>query len=201
MARRIGFIPEKCMLKATVSAMWAFSTQPNGFRDLKTLMRTMHPKILTALKVRKKKNKKQKDEWNKSLEVSNDKDPLLQAKSLKDDTKRLQVDGEWFWGLTTCMPPAAALASLCSAAEYAYINDVLARHAQSLDRATCTTFHACMWYPADGDPRTRLTDWMNGIPQCKPAFDHEPGTYICNCFPLCPIILDEDFHIDTAMKE
>uniref|UniRef100_A0A915K5V3 Uncharacterized protein n=1 Tax=Romanomermis culicivorax TaxID=13658 RepID=A0A915K5V3_ROMCU len=36
---------------------------PNGFRSVKVLMRTMHPKLLTTLKVPKKKKKKQKDEW------------------------------------------------------------------------------------------------------------------------------------------
>uniref|UniRef100_A0A915K0F0 Uncharacterized protein n=1 Tax=Romanomermis culicivorax TaxID=13658 RepID=A0A915K0F0_ROMCU len=36
------------------------------------LTRTTHPKLLTAPKVPKKKKKKQKDEWNKSPDVSND---------------------------------------------------------------------------------------------------------------------------------
>uniref|UniRef100_A0A915IHV8 Uncharacterized protein n=1 Tax=Romanomermis culicivorax TaxID=13658 RepID=A0A915IHV8_ROMCU len=44
--------------------------------------------LLTAPKVLKKK-KKQKDEWNKSLEVSEDEDPALQPRSLLDDPKRL----------------------------------------------------------------------------------------------------------------
>uniref|UniRef100_A0A915IYN0 Uncharacterized protein n=1 Tax=Romanomermis culicivorax TaxID=13658 RepID=A0A915IYN0_ROMCU len=58
---------------------WSFclGTVPNGFRKVKVLMHTTHPKLLTALKVPKKK-KKRKDEWNKSLDVSNDEDPALQ---------------------------------------------------------------------------------------------------------------------------
>uniref|UniRef100_A0A915KLY7 Uncharacterized protein n=1 Tax=Romanomermis culicivorax TaxID=13658 RepID=A0A915KLY7_ROMCU len=35
--------------------------------------------------------KKQKDEWNKSPDVSDDKDPLLQPKKLYDNPKRLQA--------------------------------------------------------------------------------------------------------------
>uniref|UniRef100_A0A915J1L9 Uncharacterized protein n=1 Tax=Romanomermis culicivorax TaxID=13658 RepID=A0A915J1L9_ROMCU len=52
----------------------------------------------------------------------------------------LQVDGEWFQRLTTCMPLAALLALPCSTAEYAYVNDLLIRHAQNFDLATRTTF-------------------------------------------------------------
>uniref|UniRef100_A0A915HIH9 Uncharacterized protein n=1 Tax=Romanomermis culicivorax TaxID=13658 RepID=A0A915HIH9_ROMCU len=65
--------------------------QPNGFCDVKTLMPTTHPKVLTAPKVRKKKKKKQKDEWNKLPEVSDDEDPSLQPKSIFDDPRRLQA--------------------------------------------------------------------------------------------------------------
>uniref|UniRef100_A0A915J8N0 Uncharacterized protein n=1 Tax=Romanomermis culicivorax TaxID=13658 RepID=A0A915J8N0_ROMCU len=57
---------------------FCLGTVPNGFCNLKILMRTTHPKLLTALKARKKKKKKQKDKWNKSLEVSDDEDPALQ---------------------------------------------------------------------------------------------------------------------------
>uniref|UniRef100_A0A915L865 Uncharacterized protein n=1 Tax=Romanomermis culicivorax TaxID=13658 RepID=A0A915L865_ROMCU len=64
---------------------------PNGFRNRKILMRTMHPKLLTTPKALKKKKKKQKDEWNKSPEVSDDKNPSLQPKSLFDDPKCLQA--------------------------------------------------------------------------------------------------------------
>uniref|UniRef100_A0A915HRJ1 Uncharacterized protein n=1 Tax=Romanomermis culicivorax TaxID=13658 RepID=A0A915HRJ1_ROMCU len=64
--------------------------QHNDFRDLKTLMRTMHPKVLTALKALKKKKKK-KDEWNKSPEVSDDEDPSLQPELLYYDAKCLQA--------------------------------------------------------------------------------------------------------------
>uniref|UniRef100_A0A915I4H3 Testicular haploid expressed protein n=1 Tax=Romanomermis culicivorax TaxID=13658 RepID=A0A915I4H3_ROMCU len=66
-------------------------TQPKGFRDIKTLTHPMHPKVLTTPKVPKMKKKKQKDEWHKSPEVSNDEDPSLQPKSLYDDPKCLQA--------------------------------------------------------------------------------------------------------------
>uniref|UniRef100_A0A915J1H9 Uncharacterized protein n=1 Tax=Romanomermis culicivorax TaxID=13658 RepID=A0A915J1H9_ROMCU len=56
----------------------------------------------------------------------------------------LQVDGDWFRQLTTCMPLAALLASPCSATEHAYVNDLLIRHAQNFNRATGTAFYQCM---------------------------------------------------------
>uniref|UniRef100_A0A915K9W8 Uncharacterized protein n=1 Tax=Romanomermis culicivorax TaxID=13658 RepID=A0A915K9W8_ROMCU len=71
------------------SLSFCLSTQPNGFHEVKTLTRTTHPKVLTALKVPKKKKKKQKDEWNESPEVSNDEDLSLQSKSLFDDPRGL----------------------------------------------------------------------------------------------------------------
>uniref|UniRef100_A0A915KK41 Uncharacterized protein n=1 Tax=Romanomermis culicivorax TaxID=13658 RepID=A0A915KK41_ROMCU len=58
----------------------------------------------------------------------------------------LQVDGDWFQCLTTTMPLAVVLGSPWSRAEFAYINDFLAKHAQSLDNATPTPFYTCMWY-------------------------------------------------------
>uniref|UniRef100_A0A915J2H6 Uncharacterized protein n=1 Tax=Romanomermis culicivorax TaxID=13658 RepID=A0A915J2H6_ROMCU len=57
----------------------------------------------------------------------------------------LQVGGEWLWHLTTTMPLAAVLGSPCSPGEFAYINDMFARHTQSLNMATGTAFYACMW--------------------------------------------------------
>uniref|UniRef100_A0A915IS75 Uncharacterized protein n=1 Tax=Romanomermis culicivorax TaxID=13658 RepID=A0A915IS75_ROMCU len=54
-------------------------------------MRRTHPKVLTAQKVTKKKKKKQKDEWNQLLEVSDKEDPSLQPKSIFDDPKCLQA--------------------------------------------------------------------------------------------------------------
>uniref|UniRef100_A0A915L6Y4 Uncharacterized protein n=1 Tax=Romanomermis culicivorax TaxID=13658 RepID=A0A915L6Y4_ROMCU len=211
---------------------------PNGFRSVKVLMRMTHPKLLSAPKVPKKKKKKQKDEWNKSPDVSDDEDPALQPRSLFDDPKclqaaitsamksrltdrliellnfpvsplyklairnhlqyktdtmlppipqevdevwidrlaadqplrdrtyqgthyrylpstilsLLQVDGDWFQRLTTCMPLAALLASPCSATEYAYVNDLLLGHAQNFDLATCTAFYNCMWYRINATP-------------------------------------------------
>uniref|UniRef100_A0A915HK58 Uncharacterized protein n=1 Tax=Romanomermis culicivorax TaxID=13658 RepID=A0A915HK58_ROMCU len=41
---------------------FCLGTVPNGFRSIKVLTRTTHPKLLTAPKVPKKKKKKQKDE-------------------------------------------------------------------------------------------------------------------------------------------
>uniref|UniRef100_A0A915IRN2 Uncharacterized protein n=1 Tax=Romanomermis culicivorax TaxID=13658 RepID=A0A915IRN2_ROMCU len=112
----------------------------------------------------------------------------------------LQVDGDWFRRLTTFMPLAALLASPCSAAEYPYVNDLLLRHAQNFDPAMRTAFYNCMWYRADGNPRSRLTDWMNRIPERELSFVSDPGTYVCNRFALRPIILDEEFHMETAVE-
>uniref|UniRef100_A0A915I0J8 Uncharacterized protein n=1 Tax=Romanomermis culicivorax TaxID=13658 RepID=A0A915I0J8_ROMCU len=261
-------------------------TVPNSFRNIKILRRTTHPKLLTAPKLPKKKKKKQKDEWNKSPDVSDDKDPSLQPKSLFEDPKclqaavtsamksrltdrlikllnfpvwpmyklaignriqfdpnpalppiphkvedvwtehvtadqllcdqtyqgthycylpatilsLLQVDGDWFRDLTTCMPLAVLLASPCSTAEYAYVNNLLIRHAQNFDPATHTAFYQFMWYRADGNPRTCLTDWMNRIQEREPSFASEPGTNVCNWFALRPFIFNEDFHMETTVE-
>uniref|UniRef100_A0A915HZH5 Uncharacterized protein n=1 Tax=Romanomermis culicivorax TaxID=13658 RepID=A0A915HZH5_ROMCU len=53
-------------------------------------MCTTQLKLLTIHKTLKKK-KKQKDEWDKSPEVSNDEDPLLQPKKVYDVSKRLHA--------------------------------------------------------------------------------------------------------------
>uniref|UniRef100_A0A915K5M7 DNA-directed DNA polymerase n=1 Tax=Romanomermis culicivorax TaxID=13658 RepID=A0A915K5M7_ROMCU len=72
---------------------WSFclGTVPNGFGSLKVLRHTTHPKLLTTPKVPKKKKKKQKDEWNKSPDVSDDEDPALQPQLIFNDPKRLQA--------------------------------------------------------------------------------------------------------------
>uniref|UniRef100_A0A915KR17 Uncharacterized protein n=1 Tax=Romanomermis culicivorax TaxID=13658 RepID=A0A915KR17_ROMCU len=224
---------------------FCLGTVPNGFCNFKVLTHTTHPKLLTASKELKKKKKKQKNEWNKSPDVSDDKDPALQLRSILDDAKRLQaaitsamksnltnqiiellnfpvlpmyklairdrlqyddpalppiphknddvwiervatdqplreqtyqgthyryhpstilnflqVDGDWFRWLTSFMPLAMLLASRCSAAEYAYVNDLLLRHSQDMDSVTCT-----MFYQNKGNPKSRLSDWMNRIPE------------------------------------
>uniref|UniRef100_A0A915J9N7 Uncharacterized protein n=1 Tax=Romanomermis culicivorax TaxID=13658 RepID=A0A915J9N7_ROMCU len=198
---------------------FCLGTVPNGFHSVKVLMPTSHPKLLTAPKVPKKKKKKQRDEWNKSPDVSDDEDLALQLRSVFDDPKCLQaavttamksnltnqiiellnfpvspmyklairdrlqyddpvlppiphevddvwiervatyqplhkqtyqgthyryhpstilnflqVDGDWFRRLTSFMPLAALLALPCSADEYAYVNDLLLRHAQNTGR-------------------------------------------------------------------
>uniref|UniRef100_A0A915L1J2 Uncharacterized protein n=1 Tax=Romanomermis culicivorax TaxID=13658 RepID=A0A915L1J2_ROMCU len=63
----------------------------NGFGSVKVLTRTTHPKLLTNPKVPKKKKKKQKDEWNKSPDVSDDEDLALHPRSVFQDPKCLQA--------------------------------------------------------------------------------------------------------------
>uniref|UniRef100_A0A915KR72 Uncharacterized protein n=1 Tax=Romanomermis culicivorax TaxID=13658 RepID=A0A915KR72_ROMCU len=113
----------------------------------------------------------------------------------------LQVDGDWFRRLTTCMLLAALLASPCSTAEYTYLNNVLIPHTQNFDPARRTAFYNCMWYPTDRNPQTRFTDWMNRILEREPSFASKPRTYICNCFALRSIIFDEDFQMETTIEQ
>uniref|UniRef100_A0A915JTM3 Uncharacterized protein n=1 Tax=Romanomermis culicivorax TaxID=13658 RepID=A0A915JTM3_ROMCU len=54
--------------------IFCLGTQVNGFHDIKTLMRTTHPKLLTMRKVPEKKKDKPKDEWKQSPLVSDDED-------------------------------------------------------------------------------------------------------------------------------
>uniref|UniRef100_A0A915KWV3 Uncharacterized protein n=1 Tax=Romanomermis culicivorax TaxID=13658 RepID=A0A915KWV3_ROMCU len=70
---------------------FCLGTVPNGYPSIKVLTGTTHPKLLTAPKVPKKKKKKHQDEWNKSTDVSDNKDRALQPRSIFDDPKHLQA--------------------------------------------------------------------------------------------------------------
>uniref|UniRef100_A0A915L8Z8 Uncharacterized protein n=1 Tax=Romanomermis culicivorax TaxID=13658 RepID=A0A915L8Z8_ROMCU len=231
---------------------FCLGTQPNCFPNFKPLRCMTHPKVLTTQKVPKKKKKKQKDEWNKSLEVSDDEDWSLQQKWMFDDLKRLQtavtsamkgrlmhglikllnflvlpmyklaihnplqfecnwalpliphevndvwiecvtanqplcdrtnqgthyrylpntiisllqVDGDWFQRLMTCMPLAAPLASSCSAAEYTYVNDLLVRQAQNFDPVTHTAFYESSVHTLTAK---KLLDHHTSVQDVEPA--------------------------------
>uniref|UniRef100_A0A915IL35 Uncharacterized protein n=1 Tax=Romanomermis culicivorax TaxID=13658 RepID=A0A915IL35_ROMCU len=123
--------------------------------------------------------------------------PLINGSAIE----HTRVDGDWFRCLTTCMPLAILLASPCSATQYAYINNLLLRHAQNFDPAMRTTFYNCMWYHADGNPRTHLTDWMNRIPEQEPSFASEPGLYVCNWFAQRLFIFDKEFHMKATVEQ
>uniref|UniRef100_A0A915KA94 Uncharacterized protein n=1 Tax=Romanomermis culicivorax TaxID=13658 RepID=A0A915KA94_ROMCU len=68
---------------------FCLGTVPNGFGSVKVLTHMTNPKLLTAPKVPKKKKKKQKDEWNKSPDVSDEEDPALQPQSFHQCTNWL----------------------------------------------------------------------------------------------------------------
>uniref|UniRef100_A0A915J5X6 Uncharacterized protein n=1 Tax=Romanomermis culicivorax TaxID=13658 RepID=A0A915J5X6_ROMCU len=113
----------------------------------------------------------------------------------------LQVDGDWYRWLTSFMLLAALLASPCSAAEYAFLNDLWLHHPQNMNSKMRAFFYNCMWYCIDGNPKSCLTDWMNRIPECELSFPSHPGTYMCNQFALSPIIFKEEFHMETTVEE
>uniref|UniRef100_A0A915J891 Uncharacterized protein n=1 Tax=Romanomermis culicivorax TaxID=13658 RepID=A0A915J891_ROMCU len=95
----------------------------------------------------------------------------------------LQVDGDWFRRLTTFMPLATLLALQCSAKEYAFVNDLLLHHAQTMTQEVRTAFYECMWYRTDGNPKSRLTNWMNRIPERESHFCHRPRDVYLQ--PIC----------------
>uniref|UniRef100_A0A915JAD0 Uncharacterized protein n=1 Tax=Romanomermis culicivorax TaxID=13658 RepID=A0A915JAD0_ROMCU len=42
---------------------------------------------------------------------------------------------------------------------------------------------------------------MNRIPEREPCYPSDPGKYICNRFPLGPIVFNEEFQMETSVEE
>uniref|UniRef100_A0A915KQR2 Uncharacterized protein n=1 Tax=Romanomermis culicivorax TaxID=13658 RepID=A0A915KQR2_ROMCU len=111
-----------------------------------------------------------------------------------------ETNTSWLRKMTVTMPLTMAIASPCSTAEFTYINNILMQHPQLLDDVTCTMLYNYTWFCPDGNPRTGLSEWMNHIPECKPAYDQDPGVYICNFFTLRPIIFDKNVKMETQIE-
>uniref|UniRef100_A0A915L768 Uncharacterized protein n=1 Tax=Romanomermis culicivorax TaxID=13658 RepID=A0A915L768_ROMCU len=84
-------LPRQLLPPFTTSHCQMFYPLAPPINSVKVLTGTTHPKLLTTLKVPKKKKKKQKDEWNKSTDVSDDEDQALQPQSIFNDPKSLQA--------------------------------------------------------------------------------------------------------------
>uniref|UniRef100_A0A915KKQ1 Uncharacterized protein n=1 Tax=Romanomermis culicivorax TaxID=13658 RepID=A0A915KKQ1_ROMCU len=164
LAGRIGFFPEKRTLKATICTMWALDVSKLTLRFPAALRFFNNPSTSFL----------QSDVL--AYGALDAYYLLLLFLAFGRYGFIPEVDGDWFRGLTSFMPLAGLLASPCSAEEYASVNDLLLRHTQPMNPDTRAAFYKCMWYPSDGNPKSRLTNWMNRIPEREPSFASEPRT-------------------------
>uniref|UniRef100_A0A915IIQ5 Uncharacterized protein n=1 Tax=Romanomermis culicivorax TaxID=13658 RepID=A0A915IIQ5_ROMCU len=212
---------------------------------MKMLRRTTHPKLLTAPEVPKKKEKKQKDEWNKSPDVSDDEDPSLQPKKLYDDATclqavvasaiksslmhqlmellgfplspiykltvcdclafendpRLPTDVHDIWtehvaadqplhncnyqGRWRLVPACHNDYATSRGAGVAILCCRVCLHQRFFGKACAISRHGhgyCLLHLHVIPHRPEPLNSPHRIPEREPAFDHDPGTYICNCF-------------------